>query len=166
MRLEFSEICGEECRREQSAAAWRLLKKMIKQEYGRADVVPCFNENGKPMLDFCCFGLSHSGRYAACAVSDKPVGTDIQKRHPVKRRKAYRLFTAEESEYINADNTEERFFTLWTMKEAYIKAKGKKLADIRNVNLVYNGKLTEKLGVFRFLNGSFDEYFWSVCFEE
>ena len=32
-----------------------LLKNMIKEIYGREDFSLVFNENGKPLLDFCFF---------------------------------------------------------------------------------------------------------------
>lgn len=166
MRLEFTELCGATGRSEQTAAGRRLLKETVKSAYGVEDFTPSFNENGKPLLDFCFFSLSHSGKYVACALSDRRIGVDIQKYHPIKRRSSYKLFTAEENAYIAAGNPDERFFTLWTMKEAYIKAIGGRLSDMKSVNFANARGLSERYGGFRFLNGRFNEYFWSVCFEE
>ena len=36
------------------------------------------NENGKPIVEGICFNLSHSGDYVICAVSERPVGCDIE----------------------------------------------------------------------------------------
>lgn len=166
MRVEFTELSGAVCRSEQAAAGRRLLKEMIRSAYGTEDFTLSFNENGKPLLDFCFFSLSHSGRYAACALSDRPIGVDIQKRHPIKRRNAYKPFTDEENAYIASGSLDERFFTLWTMKEAYIKAVGGRLSDMKKVSLASDGRLSEACGDLRFLSGRFDEYFWSVCFEK
>lgn len=68
---------------------------------------------GKPF-----FSLSHSGEYALLAVSDAPVGADIQLRKPVKPNLLSRIATQEEM----ASNMD--FFTLFTRKEAMMKASG------------------------------------------
>ena len=113
-----------------------LLSKMIKEIYGRENFALCFNENGKPMLDFCFISISHSGDYAVCAVSDSPVGVDIERMYGFKRRGKYMLFTPLESEYVNERDSENRLYTLWTRKESYIKAKGGILADAAKTEFV------------------------------
>lgn len=113
-----------------------LLKKMVKELYGREEFTLAFNENGKPMLDFCFFSISHSGDYAVCAVSDSPVGVDIEHMKSFKQRDKYMLFTLRESEYVNECDCQNRFYTLWTRKEAYVKAKGGVISDAAKTELV------------------------------
>ena len=121
----------------QTKAGRLLLSQMIKEQYGKTDYTVTYNENGKPLTDFCCFSISHSDDLVACAVSDKPVGIDIEKKKPIKKRKTYPLFSKEESEYVNrSEDVSLAFLTLWTRKEAYIKAVGGKLTDMAKFSLV------------------------------
>lgn len=100
-----------------------------------------YRRNGKPMLSektlelagglHIEFNLSHSGDYAVLAVSDEPVGIDIECRGKNRLAIAKRCFCPEEYEDIMAVETEEeqqrRFLQYWTCKEAYIKWSGEGL---------------------------------------
>ena len=76
------------------------------------------------------FSLTHSGTLAALAVSETPVGLDIEKIAPV-RRAAARALTIEERDYMKAD-PERRFAYLWTRKEAVLKCTGAGLSQPMN----------------------------------
>lgn len=65
--------------------------------------------------------LSHSGKYAVCAVSDKPVGIDIQLCTKPDARLAERFFSADEINYIKNGGD---FFEIWVKKESFLKALG------------------------------------------
>lgn len=88
-------------------------------------------EGGKPVLQGTdeSFNLSHSGDFAACALSDREVGLDLQ--IPVKTREGLvrRFLTQREREYLDAAADRDAAFTeLWARKESFIKATGKGLA--------------------------------------
>lgn len=141
-----------------------LLKNMIKEKYGRKNFTLGFNENGKPMLDFCFISISHSGDFAVCAVSDFPIGADIQYMSGFKKRKKYMLFTDSESDYVNQNDGENRFYTLWTMKEAYIKAIGGKIADAAKTELVMSDfKIKNTYESFKFTTQKQGNYLLTVC---
>lgn len=143
-----------------------LLKKMIKELYGREEFTLRYNENGKPVLDFCFFSISHSGDFAVCAVSDFPVGVDIEQIGSFNRRERYMLFTPRESEYVNECDCDNRFYTLWTRKEAYIKAKGGILADAAKTELVApDFKLLSRYDGFCFTTEKSDGYILSAAEE-
>ena len=93
------------------------------------------NEFGKPYtigLDVH-FNVSHSGSMVVCVVSDKEIGTDIEKKRDIRIDAAKRFANKDELEYIG-DNTD-RFFEIWTLKEAYFKCIGTGLnANIKNVS--------------------------------
>ncbi len=77
------------------------------------------------------FNISHSHGLLALAADNVPVGIDVELVRDMDL-KASRKFAAEsESEYIFSGKTEEekkeRFFRIWTLKEAYVKAVGKGL---------------------------------------
>ncbi|MEE1238392.1 MAG: 4'-phosphopantetheinyl transferase superfamily protein [Acutalibacteraceae bacterium] len=140
-----------------------LLKNMIKDIYGREEFSVEYNENGKPLLDFCFFSISHSGGFAVCAVSDSPVGVDIERMCGFKKREKYMLFTVRESEYVNECDCESRFCTLWTRKEALIKAKGGKIADAAKIELVTpDFKLKPQYDEFEFTTKIDDIYILSA----
>ena len=89
------------------------------------------------------FNMSHSGRYVVVAVSDEPVGIDIEHKAKNYERVAERCFCLEEWQYIkNCDNENERkkrFLEIWTMKEAYIKYTGEGMTTALNsFNIIQN----------------------------
>jgi len=88
------------------------------------------NEYGKPFLmntHHIHFNISHAGHYIACAVSDEPVGIDIEFIKPVDLKIAERFFSSDETAYIMADKQIYRFYEVWTKKESRIKWEGEGL---------------------------------------
>lgn len=91
-----------------------------------------YTEQGKPYLvnyPHVFFSLSHSGTMAACAVSDREIGMDVQKHTEVKEGLAERFFTKEECEMLRKaaagrEGFEHLFFRMWSIKESYIKYTG------------------------------------------
>lgn len=87
-----------------------------------------YGEHGKPSLpQGPQFSLSHAGNLAALAVSDAPVGVDVEMPRPVKDSVAKRYFQPEELAWMEADPLN-RFFFLWTRKEAVLKCCGRGLS--------------------------------------
>lgn len=90
-----------------------------------------YEESGKPYLkDYpqLYFNLSHSGEYVCCALSDTPVGVDVQKMTDVREGIAERFFTHQENLMLNAScgsKKDELFFRMWSIKESYMKLTGK-----------------------------------------
>ncbi|MDR0357695.1 MAG: 4'-phosphopantetheinyl transferase superfamily protein [Clostridiales Family XIII bacterium] len=101
------------------------------------------NSHGKPYFDEPSlfdvhFSLSHSGRYWAALFHGTPVGCDIEDISASGRRGAYaserferiaaRVFSPDEREYVarseGSVDVKERFFEIWTRKEAYMKYTG------------------------------------------
>lgn len=86
-----------------------------------------FGEHGKPYIVGCPnFSLSHSGKYVLCAVSDTPVGADIEAPRPDSMKLARRFFTLREQALVKSDND---FCRIWVQKESYAKALGTGLAQ-------------------------------------
>ena len=115
-----------------------LTDALICSCMGREDIEVRRTEDGKPHV--CLpegdsgrpyISVSHSSGTFALAVSGGEVGLDIQYARDVKRQKiAARYFTEEEAASVAADDTGDRFFELWTRKEAYGKYTGKGLASV------------------------------------
>lgn len=89
---------------------------------------------GKPSLrdDAVSFNVSHSGNlavYALAGVADFDLGIDVEENRPLDdmHSVARRFFTPTEASTLAAlqDHLQsEAFFTCWTRKEAYLKARG------------------------------------------
>ena len=125
------------------------------------------NEHGKPITDGMEFNLSHSGDIAVCAVSDKPVGIDIEAVREIRPDAAKRFASAEELEYIGGD--QRRLFEIWTLKEAYFKCVGTGIgSDIKSVTFTVNGddiRCSEPGFTCKFISIA-DGYICSVCEKE
>lgn len=83
---------------------------------------------GKPRLPGGpCFNLSHAGDYAVLAVSEESVGVDIERwRRADTAALARRFYHPEEQALLaGAEDPVERFFSIWALKESYIKALGR-----------------------------------------
>jgi 4'-phosphopantetheinyl transferase len=85
------------------------------------------HKNGKPYSDLFYFNISHSGNFAAVAVSETvELGLDIQKITDVPIDSPQFFLTAEESARIaHSCFSIKNVADLWSMKEAVAKANGK-----------------------------------------
>ena len=73
------------------------------------------------------FNWSHSGQYVALAVSECPVGIDIQQRKKYKLSVAQKYFPEEIYRKLKEEKGERQeilFFRYWTLLEAWLKARG------------------------------------------
>ncbi len=112
--------------REQSLRAYMLLQRLIKEEYGITEP-PVFREleNGKPVIighEDIHFNMSHCKYAVACAVSNEPVGIDVERiQEKVNDDLAKYVLSDDELK----DITPLKFTRLWTMKEAVVKLTGR-----------------------------------------
>ncbi|MBQ3005068.1 MAG: 4'-phosphopantetheinyl transferase superfamily protein [Clostridia bacterium] len=134
-----------------------LLKKAM-TEKGVADFEIYKNSKGKPYIKNSpyYFNVSHSEDIAICGISESEIGVDIEKVRKVNLKTATRFATEKELFYIfgkspcdddyYSDTTEiyERFFEIWTLKEAYFKKLGLGIStDLKSVEfLVENDDVT------------------------
>jgi 4'-phosphopantetheinyl transferase len=76
--------------------------------------------------------LSHSAGLAGCAVSgDAPIGLDLEPiaRNPQWQKVVSRWFSPPETAWLLAANDSEAFLKVWTLKEAWLKATGRGIAN-------------------------------------
>lgn len=120
--------------RRQCALAYLLLKRALHEGYGITGN-PRFNygEHGKPLLaDYpdIHFSLSHCREAVACAVSDRPVGIDVESIGRYREQlAAYTMSEDERAAIAAAASPEVAFTRLWTMKEALLKCSGQGIVD-------------------------------------
>lgn len=108
------------------AAAGLLLWKHIYNKHPERFTVS-YNAAGKPSVaNAPFFNLSHSNDFVMLAVSDTPVGCDIEKLH--KTVLSHHVFHPNELDALSnlpsGDIQNHEFLRLWTAKEAFLKAIG------------------------------------------
>lgn len=98
----------------QSVGAWALYEQM-KAHYHLSEDHP--------------YNLSHSGKYALCAVSDRAgerVGCDVEMIDVPRWGIAERFFCPSEAAWIRGQNSETEqiraFYWYWVLKESFVKA--------------------------------------------
>lgn len=138
-------------------------------------------DKGKPAHDGfrgIHFNITHSGEWVAVALSSGCVGVDVEKMRKIPEGVARRFFSEAENNWLDSAKTEaERkdiFFTLWTLKESFLKAIGKGLTkSLSSFTILQKGnnqfELEQdqetrgfKLYTFEFRDG----YKLSVCAED
>ena len=103
------------------------VEEILKSMAGQNDT-EYIGQNRKKCLQNIHFNLSHSGDYVVLAVSDNPVGIDVEHKTKNYEMLSKRCFCKEEYLDIMSGESEQekeyRFLQYWTMKEAYIKCVG------------------------------------------
>ncbi len=123
----------------------KILSKYIALE--PSGIQFAYSSSGKPFLSSelntgrLCFNMSHSNQYALCAVTlNRSIGIDVEYMRPAPDMLsiAKRYFAPDEYETmlsLSPDKREQAFYTLWTLKEAYLKATGEGLGGLGNVQI-------------------------------
>ena len=133
-----------------SLAAEALLQRLLQERCGITDAVLHRKSNGQPYLTGCDLyvSISHCGEMVACAVSEIPVGIDIEHIRPIRLNLVRQVCVEEEKAYLLAGKSPEedtpctdrdileRFFEIWTAKEAYFKKCGTGITDLKSVNIL------------------------------
>lgn len=151
-REKIAAIRHEEERRNRLAASLLLDLALRPMGLRERDARYAFSAAGKPRiadLPEFHFSISHSGSSVICAVSERPVGADLQLPRPVSRRLMSRMFT--ERELSGSDP-----IRLWTLKESYGKLTGEGIAVLERTELIFGNEI----GILR------DGVRQQVCFGE
>jgi 4'-phosphopantetheinyl transferase len=93
------------------------------------------------------FSLSHSGPLSLCALSDHPVGADIELIRPRSPNLPAYVFRGEQYErYQSLGASWDAFYTLWTETESVLKYTGDGLSALRRCALPPGCVLTNLSG--------------------
>lgn len=136
-KADVYKVKGAKCL---SVGASFLLVKSL-EELGLSHLCErvVISEDGKPYFDGVSnlyFNLSHSEKMVMCVVSDCEIGCDIQYCDRKVKGIADRFYTEGEQAYMyektdtkedDAGEINDRFYRIWTRKEAYIKLTGEGL---------------------------------------
>ena len=131
-RQKKVESLKKEADKIRSVAAFLLLERAL-QDLGISPVPEfAYEEFGKPYLPGypVHFSLSHTKNAVACAVSDCPIGVDVQEKMKYSSRLSKRICS--DAECTALENAEDKglvLTALWTKKEALAKCSGKGLGE-------------------------------------
>ena len=144
--------------KKRSLAGKILLRRALKERYDISLYDLDYTERGKPILPFCNFSISHSGEYAVCVVSDKPIGIDIEKIRDIKSSLKYHFFNTDEASFVNeSTDINEAFLKIWTRKEALYKSGNIDLKDLSSFCVLNENS------DYSFKTKKFNNYIISVC---
>lgn len=131
---EISSAKNEKVRAEKFFV-WKLLGFALKESLNTdiKDLDFKKEPDGKWVCDKCCFSLSHTKGFAAVAVSDKPVGVDIENFADFKSRtdpETLKKLSLRANIPIDTGETGyEDFLAGWTKKESIFKCFGEKISE-------------------------------------
>lgn len=151
--------------KERCVLAGALLKHVLTRYKAVEDIFIQTDENGKPYVEGGPeFSLSHAGRWIGLAVSDKPVGLDIEGGRMFSDRVVSKFASKEQVWYeaLSEEEKETGFYRLWTAKEAYGKRDGRGLG----VGFSTFSVLDEKIEKDLYFQKIEEKYFLSICTED
>lgn len=125
MKIYVSELCDKNGSRK----VRELLEYGYREMYSEELPEIAKTEKGKPYFPArpdVHFSLSHTDTYVMCAISDSPVGCDIQAVRQVSDKLKKRTCTEKELAVFD-------FFQLWTLKESWIKLNGCLDREIKDI---------------------------------
>ena len=116
-----------------SALAWTLLELAAREVWGLEKLPDvALNESGKPVFPTrpdLHFSLSHTKGAVIAALSDAPVGVDVERRRVIPEVVRRRLFETEHGDL--------ELFELWTLRESWYKLTGR--GDLRDIPFTRHG---------------------------
>lgn len=155
----------------QTICADHLARKLLMQAGARPEQLQFSHTPlGKPLCpdSGLHFSLSHSGNFVLCAVAAREVGADLETLRTIRPALATRVCSPAELEYVCPQGVfdSERFLSLWTAKEAYLKYTGEGIAtDLRRIETANAGGLFSQLRGLRLLHEKTAEYVSTVVVE-
>ena len=122
--------------------SYLILADLLHRDYGVGEFSLETGEHGKPFIadhKEIHFNISHCQRAIAVAVSDEPVGIDVESFRRFSNSLLDKTMNdSEKAEILASESPEEIFAAYWTRKEAVFKLMGTGITD----NL--HGILTDK----------------------
>lgn len=160
-----------EADRRRLAFGEELLRELIKKELAckDEDITLTREASGKPVAkvkgEALCVSITHSGDYVACAMSEKPVGIDLEVKREVKPQFLQRVLNQQELEFVKTENDEVfAFLKIWTAKEAFVKLTGKGLSGLSEAEVLPLIK-NENSGNLKIATSHSKTYACTVIFE-
>ena len=154
-------FCAPQDTLDEKKSARRLLGQAYEELFNEPLPLISATEQGKPFFPTrpdIFFSLSHSGNFVLCALSDTPVGIDIEKIRPLKPGIDERVRSQEERTCFD-------FFSSWVLKESFIKWQGRYTQHFRHI--CFSGTTHKALGPEKHVNArvytSVEGYRIGIC---
>lgn len=122
-----------------------------------------YNEHGKPYIaDGPYFSISHCKQAVAVAVADRPIGIDVEN---IRHAEAYLITrtmnAAEQKQIAEAEDQDRAFTSLWTRKEAVVKAQGVGIESFEQLQRIRNQE-----SEFRIETIEKEKYIYSIAYKQ
>lgn len=134
-----------------TVAGEMIVKKYISNKLGidYKHIIILTTEKGKPYVENINihFNISHCENMVACAFDEKEIGVDIEKIRPINLSITKKVCTDNELLYIFEKTPQpddfslcerkdllEKFFQIWTTKEAYFKCVGTGITQLKSID--------------------------------
>ena len=132
--LRYNHLFGQFC----CLKSYELLMQLLNPSLYTLHPTPytfLYNEHGQPRIEGGPhFSISHCKHGIAVAVSEYPIGIDIEHVRTLKPELVARTMNAEEqSEILAAASPDIAFTRLWTQKEAVLKMLGTGITSIDGI---------------------------------
>jgi len=105
-----------------------MVRHVLQEQFSLANeaIEILKSETGKPYIKDCPihFNISHAGDFVVCAFSEQEIGVDIEQIKAVDLKIAKRFFCPSEYEDLLAQQAKDQrdyFYSLWTLKESYMR---------------------------------------------
>lgn len=169
-RVEYAEKYRDDNDKKRHLLGERLLKKAL-NIFGHHGKFKIFKgEHGKPYTNIknFHFNISHSNEIVVVAYAQKDIGVDIEFHKTRDYNRLKDNFHKEEQEFIeNSFDKLGAFYSIWTLKESYLKAVGIGLLEsLDSFYVVPNrdGTFRTSLKDIEFNQKFLHQYTISVCF--
>jgi phosphopantetheine--protein transferase-like protein len=126
------------------------------------DITFVKSANGKWGCNLCHFSLSHSIDVVTVAISDNPIGLDVEKITPLPEKILDKILTVEERSTLSQLPTNQKVdfvIKTWTQKESCFKLHDIKTWSPQKLALNKNNLLSQKICVNN------ENYYVSICSE-
>ncbi len=129
-RAKIARITNPEAKK-LSAAADRALSFALTQNVPGYVPPPAlsYDAQGRPCVPGAFISIAHTRGLAACVLSCRPVGLDVEWERPMNRALARRILSPDEmTAYTSSADQNEFLLLKWVAKEAYLKLTGAGIA--------------------------------------
>ena len=128
--LSYKHLMGQFC----CLKSYEMLMQLLNPSFYTLYVTPytfLYNEYGHPRIEGGpCFSISHCKNAIAVAISETPIGIDIEHLRTAKPELVERTMNEQEQQQIwESENPNWAFTRLWTRKEAVLKMQGTGIID-------------------------------------
>ncbi len=132
--LGYKHLFGQFC----CLKSYEMLMQLLNPNLYTLHFTPytfLYNEHGAPRLEHGpCFSISHCKHAIAVAISEKPIGIDIEHIRAAKPELVERTMNEQEQNEIwTAASPDIAFTRLWTQKEAVLKMQGTGILSINEM---------------------------------